>query len=273
MKKLFILAFALMIPVMFTGCGMHDIDYGSVGVKVNKFGGERGVDDEQYSPGIVLFNPLTEAIFEFPVYQQTVTWTQSSTEGSPNDDSVTFQSMESATCNADVYIAYEFNKNKIGYIVRKHKKSADDITNTYVRSMIRDEFNNVAGTMRAIDIAGPMKGLLSKTVKNNLNKRLYKEGIHINEISLVGQIRLDSGIQRSINTAVKATQDAIAAENKKRQIQAIADQKVIKALGDKAAIEANPYYMQQMIIEKWDGHLPKIVGSATSFNDVTKYVK
>jgi len=271
MKKLMFAGTAIALMASMSGCSK--VDYGNAAVKVDYVGGDRGINPHTYSSGYILYNPLTEGVFEFPTYQQSVTWTASKTEGSEIDESITFQSIESASCNCDVYVAYQFDANKIPAIVSKHKKTAQEITDTYIRGLIRDEFNKVAGTMKAIDIAGPGKSRLTSTVISNLNTRLVPEGIHLNDISIGGKVRLEKGIQQSIDRAVKATQDAIAAENKKREVQARADQEIIKAEGDKKAIEANPYYLEQKIIERWNGVLPAVVGSANNFNDVTKYVR
>ena len=243
MRKLILFAISVM---SLQACGLRKVDYGSVGVVVNLAGDDRGVGNDTYSPGYVLINPFFNDLYEFPTTLQSRVWTSSPHEGKSVDESISFASMESAQCTANVYIAYQFDRSMIPYIVRKYKMNADDITDTFVRSVVRAEFSEAGGNMKAIDIAGAGTTRLTNTVKDNLNKKLNREGIYFREVNIVGKPKLPSNIQASIDTAIAATQEAIAAENRKRITQAEADQAVIKALGEKRAIEANPYYLETM---------------------------
>ena len=90
-------------------------------------------------------------------------------------------------------------------------------------------------------------------------------------------MNIDPNIQKAVNNSITATQNAIAAENNIRVTQAIANQAIIQANGDKAAIAANPNYLEQKKIEgwiRWGCPMPQVMGGpVNNFNDVTKFLK
>ena len=62
-----VLGFILLI-VLFNSC--ERIDAGHVGVKVNQYGDNKGVDDVTAVTGMVFYNPITTRIYEFPTFIQ-----------------------------------------------------------------------------------------------------------------------------------------------------------------------------------------------------------
>ncbi len=73
LKKMFktigasIVGFILLV-VLFNSC--ERIDAGHVGVKVNQYGDNKGVDDVVAVTGMVFYNPITTKIYEFPTFIQ-----------------------------------------------------------------------------------------------------------------------------------------------------------------------------------------------------------
>src|SRR5579864_1237475 len=81
--------------VLVVGCQTTTrIDAGHVGIKVKLAGSDRGVQDMPIVTGWVFFNPATEQIVIFPTNVQNVVWSQSTHEGKPYDESITFSSSE-----------------------------------------------------------------------------------------------------------------------------------------------------------------------------------
>ena len=56
------------LTFLFFSC--ERIDAGHVGVKVNQYGDNKGVDDVVAVTGMVFYNPITTKIYEFPTYIQ-----------------------------------------------------------------------------------------------------------------------------------------------------------------------------------------------------------
>ena len=72
-KKMFktigasVVGFFLLV-ILFNSC--ERIDAGHVGVKVNQYGDNKGVDDVVAVTGMVFYNPITARIYEFPTFIQ-----------------------------------------------------------------------------------------------------------------------------------------------------------------------------------------------------------
>src|SRR5271154_6324192 len=96
-------SFASVILAMVFMCFLSacdNVQSGYVGVKVNKYGDDRGVQNEVLGPGRY-YTGLNTDIVEFPTFIQTVIWTKNPNEGKPVDESITFQSKEGTVINAD----------------------------------------------------------------------------------------------------------------------------------------------------------------------------
>lgn len=63
----------ILILAGFSGCYRY-IDSGHVGVKVNASGTDKGIDPKPIGVGRAWYNPITEDVHEFPVYEQNVVW-------------------------------------------------------------------------------------------------------------------------------------------------------------------------------------------------------
>jgi regulator of protease activity HflC (stomatin/prohibitin superfamily) len=280
MKKLVVLFLLLAaLPILAGACTR--VDPGYVGIKVNLYGSDKGVEDLPLVTGRVWYNPWSTDIYVFPTFMQTVTWTQSKTEESPDDDSITFNSVEGAVLNTDISIAYTFEAAKVPNIFKEFRQPAKVITWKYMRSQIRDAFSRHASNMKAVDIFGARKQELLIAVKKDLNDNLGPKGFHFDMVSLVGAIRADENVKRSINAVIEAAQKAIEAENKVRESTAIANQKIEAARGEgesvlvvaKKQAEANdvltksitPTLIQWETLKKWNGVLPQVTSGAVPF--------
>jgi regulator of protease activity HflC (stomatin/prohibitin superfamily) len=268
----------LILPMAFTLEGCTRVDPGYVGIKVNMYGSDKGVEELPLVTGRVWYNPWTEDIYVFPTFMQTVTWTQSKTEESPNDDSITFNSIEGAVLNVDISLAYTFIPDKVPTIFKEFRQDAKSITWKYIRSQVRDAFSRHASAMKAVDIFGSKKQELLKLAKSDLNSNLGPKGFKFDMVSFVGAFRADQNVTNSINAVIQAAQKAIEAENKVRQATAEADQAIEKARGEgestliraKKQAEANitvaksvtPELIHWATIEKWNGVLPNVTGGA-----------
>src|SRR6516164_6636203 len=90
-----LMAAGLLVAVVYLGCATTTrVDAGHVGIRVKLAGSDRGVQDMPVVTGWVVYNPLTEQIVLFPTSVQNVVWTQSTHEGRPFDESITFSSNE-----------------------------------------------------------------------------------------------------------------------------------------------------------------------------------
>lgn len=269
------------VLLIVVGSGCTSVPPGYVGIRVNQYGSQRGVEDFPIVTGRVWYNPLTENIYTFPTFLQQAVWTKASTEGSVNDDSITFNSSEGSSVNADIFVAYSFDAAKVPELFVKFRRSAEDITHVYVRSQVRDAIARHASTMPITKIFADGKEKLMVDAQKDLNDRLTPEGMHIDSLSFVGSVRVDDRVMAAVNGAIQATQLAIQAENQVRQREAEAKQAIAVATGvaesrlinARAEAEANrlvaasvtPDLIQLVAAQKWNGVLPGVTGGAVPF--------
>jgi len=281
---------AVVVVVLFliiSVAGCETIQPGYVGIKVNQWGDQKGVEDSPLLTGRVSYNPITEKIYTFPVFLQNVVWDKAATPTDPDDDSITFNSVEGSVINADIAISYGFIEKMVPHLFVEFRQDANHITQVYMRSQVRDSFGRHASVMKVTDIFGQKKQELLDSIKSDLNKLLEKKGFKFDMISFVGALRVDPKVEQSINAVIEASQRAIEAQNKIVQAKAEADQKIETARGAaesrilesdaeakailsraKAQAEANRLQAESLnsnllqfnALQKWDGHLPQYTG-------------
>jgi regulator of protease activity HflC (stomatin/prohibitin superfamily) len=269
--------FALLIALMLSTGGCTKVEPGYVGIRVKLYGRQRGVQDYPIVTGRVWYNPWTEEIYQFPTFLQNVVWTRSLTEGSPTDESITFNSKEGAIINADIGVSYMFDGNKVPELFVEFRQPAEVITNIYIRNKVRDALNREASLMSVTDIYGVKKQDLLNSVQKDLESELGAKGIHFDTVSFTSGLRVPPQVEESINSAIEATQRAVEAQNKVAQSKAEAEQRIAEADGiaqatmikAKAQADANqllnssitPMLLQYDALQKWDGVLPQVTGT------------
>lgn len=108
-------------------------------------------------------------------------------------------------------------------------------------------------------------------IRNHVKEKLAPRGIETDDFNIVDFSFSDS-FNQAIEAKVTAEQAALAAKNKLEQIKFEAEQKVAEAKGkaeamrvESEALRSNPQVLELRAIEKWDGRLPMVTGSATPF--------
>jgi regulator of protease activity HflC (stomatin/prohibitin superfamily) len=259
-----------------------------VGIKVNLAGSARGVQDIPVVTGWVFFNPLTEQIVAFPISVQNVVWTASANEGRAIDESITFSSQEGVNVNSDIGLSFHIESSKAPHLyLRFRQPDVMVLADGYMRNAVREAFNDIASRMAVQEIYGAGKGKLVANVSDRLRDVLGKDGFVIDQLTINGALRLPENVAQAINRAMEATQNAIQAENRVRQVRAEAEQNVAQAHGGaeaarqraegeadavliraRADARANEIIrlsttgtvLQYRGIERWDGKLPIMQG-------------
>jgi regulator of protease activity HflC (stomatin/prohibitin superfamily) len=289
MLKRIIGAVALLIGAIFvfSSCAAR-VDAGHVGIRVKLAGSSRGVDDIPVVTGWVFYNPLTEQLVMFPTSVQNVVWTKDPHEGNPHDESLTFSSQEGVNINSDVGLSFHIEPSLAPHLyLRFRKNDLIDLANGYVRSAVREAFNLEASQMPVQNIYGSDKGKLVQAVTKRLHDLLAKDGFIIDQLTINGALRLPENVATAINRAMEATQQAIQAENRVRQVKAEAEQAITQAEGAASAARArargeadarlvtaraeakanlilrastSPTVLQYRALERWNGRLPVMNG-------------
>lgn len=107
---------------------------------------------------------------------------------------------------------------------------------------------------------------VSDQILRELKTRLSEYGLTITDLNIL-DFDFSISFNESIERKVTAQQDALAAENKLKQIEFEAEQAVASAKGkaeaqkiEGEALRANPEVLQLRAIEKWNGTMPTYWG-------------
>jgi regulator of protease activity HflC (stomatin/prohibitin superfamily) len=255
----------------FTSC--DSVPVGSVGLKVNKLGGDKGVDTEILGVGRYWIG-INEELYLFPTYQVNYTFTQSVSEGSPNNEEFSFQTKEGMECTVDLGVALHYDMDKIVKMFTTYRKGEEEIRSIVVRNAIRDALIETAGSMSVETVYGVGKGKLRDSVQMLVKSRLAPSGIILDKISLIGSVRIPKTVQDALNAKVQMTQDAQRVENEVAKETAQANIRVAQAKGEADAMrikaDAEAYYnrtvsssltptiVQMKWIEAWQGGGSKV---------------
>lgn len=273
--KISVIAAVGLLMLGLSACSYEKVPAGSVGVKVYLLGGEKGVDTEELGVGRYLIG-INEDLFLFPTFTQNYVWTKDNVPGSREDESFTFQTVEGLSVGADVGISYHINPEKVSAVFQKYRRGVDEITDTFLRNMVRDAFVQVASTRPVESVYGAGKTEIIEEVQSLVRQQVSEIGIEVEKIYYIGELRLPPTVITALNAKIEATQKAQQRENEVAQAQAEADIKREQAAGDgdariiaaKAEAEAlriqgkaiaeNPQVLTLNAIERWDGVLPRV---------------
>lgn len=261
--------------VLSTACTR--VPVGHVGILVDQYGTNRGVQTIPVVTGRVWYNPMTQDVYTFPTARQSMIWTKNDHEGSEHDQSISFNSVEGAKFNADVSITYEFIPSKAPLLFVTFNKEPDQIRDVDVFSYVRDAFQREGGKMEATKIYGSQKQELLDHVKNDAQGYFGPLGFHILTVGFADIRVEDTNVLASINSVLTRANQANEAIAKIRQDSAMAVQKMFQARGDSAEsviraqgqaqanqtlrLSITPELIQNEIVKKWDGRLPQVQGS------------
>lgn len=259
---------------------------GNVGVKVFLLGGDKGVDTQELGPGRYWIG-VNEELYLFPTFSQNYTWTAEPIDEDGNgsisdseklDESISFQTVEGMVVNADVGISYTVDPTKVSVLFTKFRKGIDEITDGYIRNMVRDALVSAAGGRPIETVYGAEKAALMVEVEKRVREQVEPFGIRVERLYWAGQMRLPQTVIDAINAKIQATQfaaqranevaaakaeadkaiEAARGEAESTLLRANAEAQAIKVKGD--ALAENPKLIELSAIEKWNGTMPTFVG-------------
>ena len=267
-KKMFktigasVLGFFLLV-VLFNSC--ERVDAGHVGVKVNMYGDNKGVDDVVAVTGMVFYNPITTKIYEFPTYIQHKEYKKTEDV----DNSFIVNSKDGSEFNVSPIMNYSVQRDKVPAIFAKYRRPLEDIEEGFLKTAVYDAFRLATNKYTADELISN-RAIFEIEVRRLLDAQLLKEGFTINQFT--SNLIYPETFKKSIEAKNNAVQAALRAENEVKTAEAQAKIKVATAEGNaqamltsaKAEAESNrmkqvtltPLLLQLEYINKWDGKLP-----------------
>ena len=253
-----VLGFILLV-VLFNSC--ERIDAGYVGVKVNQYGDNKGVDDVVAVTGMVFYNPVTTRIYEFPTYIQHKEY--------KGENSFIVNSKDGSEFNVSPIMNYSVQRDKVPAIFSKYRRTLEDIEEGFLKTAVYDAFRLATNKYTADELISN-RAVFEIEVRRLLDGQLLKEGFIINQFT--SNLIYPETFKKSIEAKNNAVQAALRAENEVKTAEAQAKIKVATAEGNaqamltsaKAEAESNrmkqvtltPLLLQLEYINKWDGKLP-----------------
>jgi len=254
-----ILAVLILTGFVLKSC--ERIDAGHVGVKVNQYGDNKGVDDVVAVTGMVFFNPFTTRIYEFPTFIQHKEY--------KDDNSFVVNSKDGSEFNVSPIMNYSVQRDKVPSIFAKYRRPLEDIEEGFLKTAVYDAFRLATNKYTADELIGNRQAY-EVEVRRLLDGQLLKEGFIINQFT--SNLVYPETFKKSIEAKNNAVQAALRAENEVKTAEAQAKIKIATAEGNaqamltsaKAEAEANrmkqvtltPLLLQLEYINKWDGKLP-----------------
>jgi regulator of protease activity HflC (stomatin/prohibitin superfamily) len=249
----------LTLVVLMNSC--ERIDAGHVGVKVNQYGDNKGVDDVVAVTGMVFYNPFTTTVYEFPTFIQHKEY--------KNENSFVVNSKDGSEFSVSPIMNYSVQREKVPSIFAKYRRPLEDIEEGFLKTAVYDAFRLATNKYTADELISN-RAVFEIEVRRLLDGQLLKEGFVINQFT--SNLIYPETFKKSIEAKNNAVQAALRAENEVKTAEAQAKIKVATANGNaqamltaaKAEAEANrmkqqtltPMLLQLEYINKWDGKLP-----------------
>lgn len=260
MKKSVVKIAGVVLGIVLLFSILEVIDAGHVGVKVNLYGSQKGVDGITEVTGVVFYNPLTTKIYEFPTFVQHKEYT--------GEESFTINSKDGSEFKVSPIVNYEVISDKVPYIFSKYRKKLKDIEVGFLKTAVYDAFRIATNGYTADSLISNRESFELK-VRSILERQLNAEGFRISQFT--SNLVYPETFVQAINAKNNAVQQALKAENDVKTAEANAKIKVAEAQGEadamitraKAEAESNrlkqqtltTLLLQQQWIEKWDGAL------------------
>ncbi len=247
------------LTFLFFSC--ERIDAGHVGIKVNQYGDNKGVDDVVAVTGMVFYNPITTTVYEFPTFIQHKEY--------KGENSFIVNSKDGSEFSVSPIMNYSVQRDKVPAIFSKYRRPLEDIEEGFLKTAVYDAFRLATNKYTADELISN-RAVFEIEVRRLLDGQLLKEGFVINQFT--SNLIYPETFKKSIEAKNNAVQAALRAENEVKTAEAQAKIKVATAEGNaqalitsaKAEAEANrmkqqtltPLLIQLEYVQKWDGKLP-----------------
>lgn len=272
MKKMFSSIALFMLCIVFMQ-SCTQVDNTEAGFVIKKSGSYRGIDSLPLITGFNWYFPFTESIITIPTTQQHIVWSEGADEGSAPNQHMVVPCLGGAGFKIDVGFNYRVNPYKASKIYLKYRTAnLPQITDTYLRNVVRGSMNEVSSTLTVDSVLNNVSAF-EHACKDRIVAVLEPEGFVVDNFYFIhAPVPSDPNLAASINSKIKARQDAstaiqelqISIANANKEIAAARGDsatKVIKAMGEAEAVKKiqqvlTPTYVEYIRANKWTGVYP-----------------
>lgn len=255
-------AVIVVVPTCLIQCTV--VDNAEVGIKFKRFSlTDQGTLKATPVTGFVFYNPISTAVFTYPVFIQRVDY-----------EIFSVTTKDAAVFAMDPVLAYQLERSRATDIFAKYRKPLRDIESGYMRTCVWDAYRITANNYTSDELMAS-RAKFEAEVRAMLDTSLGNEGFIVTEFT--SQITPPASLSEAIEAKNKAIQESLKAENLIKQAEANAKIEIAKAEGTAKALkiqaDGEAYYnrtvaaslnellVRQDAIEKWDGKMPEYNGS------------
>ncbi|QMU26514.1 SPFH domain-containing protein [Adhaeribacter radiodurans] len=131
MKKIMTALFLVALVITGVTFSCTRIDAGHEGILVKQYGSDKGVQDVSLVTGRVFYNPLSENVYEFPIFIQTADY-----------EAFNVNAKDGSVFTVDPTISFAVTPGKSPHIFSKYRKRIEEITKTTLYNYVKDAFRN-----------------------------------------------------------------------------------------------------------------------------------
>lgn len=264
----------------------YKINPGYAGVVYNMNG---GIESETLGQGFHIVAPWCK-VTEYPISTETVYYTKNNDDGESSvDNSINVNTKDGKQVNVSVTYAYHMDEMNLPRVFEKFRGQDDEyIEKGYMKNEMYQAINEVTSQYSLMDLVGDKRPQINEEILNKFRTALNECGIIIETFNL-SDVVPDEQTKAAIQNVVNAQNALEQAKIEKQKAEVEAEQARIAAKGkaDAKLIEAEatakaneklqesltPLIIQQRMIDKWDGNLPKINGGSDLLLNVDNIIK
>ena len=247
------------IPAMLFICTLCVvfIPANTVGIKYSAIS---GVSEDTLSEGLAFKTPFDK------VYKIDTTVQEKSMTN------LSVQTKDAQYVTMEINVKYSVNSSN-AFKVFKSYKTLDNLQNNLIANATQRAVEEVTTKYNVIELLGEKRSEIYIEIENTLKQRLTSEGVDLNFITIVDTSASES-IEKAIEDEAVAQKNVETALQKQEQAKIEAQTKLIQAEGEAKAnavkTEAlTDEVLLEMWINKWDGKLPTVSGSANTMIDIS----
>lgn len=209
-------------------------------------------------------------------------WNSSKDAGtSAKNQAIYAESKESIGFSVGMNISAQIytENDAIRFLYSYNNKSLEQIMDSEIRARVESKFVEQCAKYSLNDILANKEEIMS-TVRDDVTTYFNEKGITITVLGMKDGIEYDDpSIQAAINEKFSSEQKLVTQENNNKvtisKAEADAKAKIAAAEAEaesnrKIAESLTPELIEKKKIEKWDGSVPTVQGSATPIIDMTK---
>lgn len=235
------------------------IDAGHEGILIKQYGTGKGIQDVSLVTGRVWYNPWTEDVEQYATFIQTVDY-----------EAFNVNAKDGSEFIVDPTLSFNIVDGNSPNIFRKYRKGLEEVSKTTILNYVKDAFRLQMNKYTTDEIVSNREKF-ETDVQKTLSDVLSAEGFKLEQ--LTSGLKYPQTIVDAVNNKNKAVQEAMMVENQLRVAEAQAKKLIVQAEAEKTAnqlkqISLTPMLIQQMFIDKWDGHTPLYGNSPVLFQSV-----